>query len=150
MFTADSNDQVTSRTSQFYSNLMMCRLWCQPGNGMHSLRPATCNITDTAGNQVVFSYALARPDGFYSLLVLNTDSVAHSATVKFSDTTSHYFTGLTSRFWIDPSNYAWNSNGSNGTANPNGPIEAITSRTTSTTSYALPPHSMTVLRGRIQ
>ena len=150
MFTADANDQVIGRTSQFYSNVLLNRIWVQPGNGQHVMLHATSSIKDGAGNTMVYPYAVSRADGLYSVLLINIDSVPHAVSVSFTDTTTHSFSGLVSRYWLDATSYAWQTNGANGFASPNGPIEAIVSRTDGSSTYTLSPHSITVIRGKIK
>jgi len=150
MFTADQNDQAIGATAQYFSNLMMSQLWCLQGTSAHTVLPATSSIKDGSGNPLVYPYALARPGGDYSLMLVNVDSVAHPVQVKFTDSATHYFSGLGSRFWLTDSNYVWRPNGANGAATPAGPIQAIPVRNNKTTTYTLPPRSITVLTGKIQ
>ncbi len=150
MFTSDANDQVTGRTSQYYSNVMINRLWCLPGKGQHTVLPVNSSIKDGSGNIVVYPYAVLRPDGLFSVLLINADSTPHTVSLNFNDSTSHSFSGLTSRYWLNSSNYAWHANGINGYASPNGPIEAIASRSDSSTTYTLTAHSITIIRGKVK
>jgi len=149
MFTADANDQVTGYTSQYFSNVLMDQIWCQPGSGTHSLFPTTSTVKDSSGNPAVYAYGLARPDGLYSVLLANIDNVDHTFTVNFSDSANHGFTGLTSRYSLSKSNYVWNVNGANGYASPDGPITAIVSQGAPGQTYTIPARSVMVIRGRI-
>lgn len=149
MFTADANDQSTGSTSQYLSNLMMCDRWCVPGGGTHSVLPTTSSITNGSGQKVVFSYALARPDGRYSVMLVNGDSVSHRVQIQFLNRSRHAFSGIGSRFVVDSNNYVWHPNGANGYAKPNGPIAASMLFNNASSIYVLPPHSLTVLVGRV-
>ena len=150
MFTADANDQVTGYTSQYFSNVLMNQIWCQPGSNSHSLLPTTSTVKDSSGNTAVYAYGLSRPDGLYSVLIINIDSVEHSLSVQFTDSSNHGFTGLTSRYVLSSANYAWNVSGANGYASPDGPIQAIVTQGAAGQTYKVPAHSIMVIRGRIK
>jgi hypothetical protein len=149
MLASNDNDQVIAKTSQYFSSQMMNLEWCLPGNGTHSLLPATTTITDSAGNEIVLPYAVARPYGQYAVMLINTDSVSHNSTISFTDTKAHYFTGTVSQAQFSSKDYIWISEGANSIANPDGPYEKSSVKSGSTIAYTLPPHSLTVLRGTI-
>jgi len=149
MFTSDDNDQISGKTAQYFSSQILTQQWCEPGNGTHSVLPATTTIVDANGNPIVVPYVLSRPDGQYSVLLLNTDSVTHTVQVEFSNTSNHYFTGQVAQVQFSAKDYAWIPNGANGAANPAGPYEQSTVSGGSATTYSLPAHSITVLRGKI-
>ena len=150
MLASDDSDQVVCKTSEYFSSQMISQEWCLPGKGSHSVLPATSSITDSGGNVVVLPYAVYRPDGNYALMLVNTDSAAHSVTLSFTDTKAHYFTGTVAQAQFSSKDYVWVSNGLNSIANPDGPYEHATVASGSTALYALPAHSLTVLRGKIK
>ena len=128
----------------------MNQIWCQPGSNSHSLLPTTSTVKDSSGNTAVYAYGLSRPDGLYSVLIINIDSVEHSLSVQFTDSSNHGFTGLTSRYVLSSANYAWNVSGANGYASPDGPIQAIVTQGAAGQTYKVPAHSIMVIRGRIK
>ncbi len=150
MLLGNDADQILQETSQYYSSQMMGKLWCLPGDRPHTVVPATSGVTDTSGNPLVLPYALERPDGQYSLMLVNTDIAAHSVSVAFTNGTTHQYTGAVSVSQFSPKDYVWVSNLLSGYAKPDGPVEQTTVQATGTTLYSLPAHSITVLRGRVK
>jgi hypothetical protein len=47
--------------------------WVQHRSGVHRMFPSAVKITDRDGNSLVTSYALHRPDGNWSLMLVNRD-----------------------------------------------------------------------------
>jgi hypothetical protein len=98
----------------------------------------------------VLPYVVSRPDGQYSVLLVNTDAAAHTVSVAFSNTQTHYFVGTVAQSQFSAKDYVWISNGANSTPNPDGPIEHNTVTSGAQATYALPAHSITVLTGKIK
>ena len=73
MFTVDSNYQIQQYTSQFFASQLINLEWVQPGSGEHHLFSATSDIQDPAGHVLVTAYAVLRPDGEWSLMLVNKD-----------------------------------------------------------------------------
>lgn len=149
MLESNDSDQVIAKTSQYFSSQLMNLEWCLPGSGTHSMLPATTTLVDSTGVESVLPYAVARPDGQYSVMLINTDSVAHYTTISFKDTRLHAFTGSVTQSQLSPKNYDWLADGLSSTATPDGPYNKTSQVGGSTVFYSLPAHSLTVLRGKI-
>ena len=152
MFTTDRNWLIRQRTSQFFAAQMLTQEWVEPGDGEHRLFHAASDIEDSMGRTLVTAYAVQRPDGQWSLMVINKDyDNPHSVTIAFHDADSSmdsYFTGPVTRITFGKEQYRWHSAMRDGYADPDGPADKSTLRD-GTRSFVLPPASMTVLRGRI-
>jgi hypothetical protein len=118
---------------------------------MHHMVPSSADVKDKDGNVMVTSYAVHRPDGLWSLMLVNRDhDNAHTVKVAFQDSA----TKKTSRF-VGPVNwttfgsdqYVWKDDGANSHADPDGPP---TGKRVTAASFELPKASITVLRGKIQ
>src|SRR6201997_745706 len=57
MWTADANYEIGPPTSQFFASQLINLEWVQPGTGVHRVFPATADIQDTAGHELVTAYA---------------------------------------------------------------------------------------------
>jgi hypothetical protein len=94
-----------------------------------------------------------RPDGQWSLLVVNKDQEnAHTVTIAFDDAekkTSAMFAGPLSVTTFGKAQYAWHPNLNGGTADPDGPAAKSTVNVEPRTKFALPAASVTVLRGSV-
>jgi hypothetical protein len=153
MFTVDANYQIQQPTSQFFSSQMINLEWVQPGNGEHRVFPASTDIQDAAGHVLVTVYSVLRPDGQWSLMVVNKDQEnLHSVHIEFEDATAKkgsYFAGPVSMVTFGSEQYQWHSNVKGGTADPDGPAVRSTIDGGRNKEYRLPKASITVLRGKL-
>src|ERR1700687_5467144 len=111
------------------------------------------NPQGTWSDPVVTSYAVLRPDGQWSLLVVNKDQEnAHTVTIAFDDAekkTSAMFAGPLSVTTFGKAQYAWHPNLNGGTADSDGPAAKSSVNAEPRTKFALPAASVTVLRGSV-
>ncbi len=153
MFMVDRNYQIASRTSQYFAAQLLTQEWVQPVDAEHRLFAASSDLKDAQGHVLVTAYALLRPDGQWSLLLMNKDyDHPHPVQIVFHDGASNFdrfFTGSVTMVTFGKAQYQWHPAGRNGYADPDGP--AVTSRLNggADANYTLPPASITVLRGRI-
>jgi hypothetical protein len=154
MFSTDANLQIKQPLSQFFASQLINLEWLQPGDGVHKLFSAESDIRDTAGNKLVTAYAAARPDGTWSLMVINKDQEnAQTVRVSFADDSKHTrgeFSGAVSVNTFGKAQYVWHPDPTGGTADPDGPIAVSTVTATPGTSFTLPAASITVFRGSIK
>ncbi len=86
MFTVDANYQIRQPTAQFFASQLITQEWAQPGDGRHRVFPAASDVRDAAEHALVTAYALSRPDGQWSLLVVNKDQHnPHAVRIRFRD-----------------------------------------------------------------
>ena len=71
MFMVDKDYQITKRTSQFFAAQLLTQEWAEPGDAEHKLFAASSDVKDSDGHVLVTAYALLRPDGQWSLLLIN-------------------------------------------------------------------------------
>jgi hypothetical protein len=113
--------------------------------------PSSPDIKDSGGNALVTSYAVRRPDGNWSLMLVNRDeNNAHTIRVVFSG--SHReasFDGEVRLATFGSEQYVWINDGVNSHADPDGPVVARTLATNAQTTFVLPKASVTVLRGKV-
>ena len=151
MFTVDGNYQFLQPTSQFFASQLLTREWVQPGDGTHRLFPAASDVVDEAGHALVTAYAVQRPDGQWSLLVINKDQHnAHPVRIAFGDReggATRAFSGATSVITFGSGQYKWRPNGPEGRADPDGPPVRSTVAAGTDTVFDLPAASITVIRG---
>ena len=153
MWSADANYQIGQPLAQFFSSQLINLEWVQPGSGVHRVFPATGDIQDEAGHQLVTAYALERPDGQWSLMVVNRDQEnAHPVRIVFHDATANadrFFSGAVSVSTFGSAQYQWHPTEKGGFADPDGPVAKSTISANQSTSYELPKASITVLRGTL-
>lgn len=171
MFTVDNNYQIQQPLAQFFVAQMINTEWVEPGNKMHQVFPAKADLDDGAGHALVTAYALQRPDGETSLLVVNRDQeVAHKVRIRFRDDAARmesHFDGEVEATTFGRAQYLWHpaltvfmahpernfdssvQTEKDGHADPDGPPISAKLSGAKDTLYELPAASVTVLRGRI-
>jgi hypothetical protein len=154
MFNVDQNYNVSQDTAQFFAAQMLTQEWSDPVDKTHTVFPAASNITDGQGHVLVTAYSALRPDGQWSLLLVNKDQFSpHPVQVDFhnaQNNSDHYFNGDVTQISFGVDNYVWHPNGQNGYANPDGPATTSNQPGGKGAEYTLPTASITVLRGKVQ
>ncbi|MGH9445337.1 MAG: discoidin domain-containing protein [Terriglobia bacterium] len=154
MFTATAGDQVKQPTSQYFAARLINREWVKPGNEVHRLYRASCDAMDAAGHHLVTVYAVRRPDGPWSLLLVNRDQDnAHAVRVIFHDAQAGRdasFSGPVTMVTFGAGQYQWHAGRRNGHADPDGPLLTRTIAGAAGTLFWLPKASLTVLRGKVK
>ena len=75
LFTADENFQIKQETSQYFASRLINLEWVKPCNELHHTYRAACDLRNAAGHELVGSYAVERPDGQWSLMLINRDQL---------------------------------------------------------------------------
>ncbi len=153
MFVVDRDFNIKSYTANYFVAQLINKEWVQPVDKMHRMYRAESDVRDPYGNVLVTAYALERPDGQWSLMLVNKDrDRAHGVHVRFNDDQAHadrYFNGPVTRVTFGADEYQWHADGANGHADPDGPPATSTVEGREDTVYSLPRASVTVLRGKI-
>jgi hypothetical protein len=125
--------------------------WVQHRSGVHVMYPAKTDVKDGEGNVLVTSYAVRRPDGNWSLMLVNRDeNNAHPVRVVFQDGRNESsLSGETTFVTFGSEQYVWINDGPNSHADPDHPPVATTMKADGQTVFTLPQASITVLRGKI-
>jgi hypothetical protein len=151
-FVADEDLNIRQYASQYFASRLINLDWVEHGAGVHRLYPANADVTDDAGNTLVTAYAAARPDGEWSLLVINKDPTnAHAVRVQFADEKSQrHFDGKLSVTTFGAAEYVWHPAGAMSQALPDGPPAVSSPDARADTRFTLPRASITVLRGKLR
>ena len=152
-FVTDKDYNITGYTSLYFAAQMLNREWVQHHSGTHQMFPSSTSIKDDDGNALVTTYAVRRPDGNWSLLLVNRDeSNAHTVRVAFEnsvDKRKGFYSGPVSVTTFGSEQYAWKNDGTNSHADPDGPPVGIRLPSGPQTTFTLPKASITVLRGKV-
>lgn len=144
----DQDMKVKQRLSQFYASQLITQAWMQPGSGQHGIYPAASDIEDGTGRKLVTAYAARRPDGQWSLMIINKDQeAAYKLPVEFGK--GGHFTGTVSMTQWGRAQYQWHADPEGGHADPDNPPVGSSVSANAGTQFILPPASITVLRGSI-
>jgi hypothetical protein len=153
MFMVDDHYQIKQRTAQFFAAQMITQEWAQPGDAEHQQFLVTSDVKDAEGNVLVTAYALQRPDGQWSLMLINKDhDNAHSIRISFRSgeaAAAQIFAGPVTMVTFGKAQYQWHADRKRGHADPDNPPLRSTISADNSTQYELPAASLTVLRGKI-
>ena len=171
MFTVDASYQIQQNLSQYFAAQLINFEWVQPGGGEHRVFPAESDIDDGAGHTLITTYALERPDGEWSLMLVNRDQEnSHKVQIAFRDDSArktYFFGGTVAISTFGSQQYKWHPASTyfmahadkaaerevivntKGYADPDGPIVRTTQNAAPDTSYEVPPASIVVVRGKL-
>jgi F5/8 type C domain len=153
-FVADKNLKILQHTAQYFSSRVINLDWVQHGAGIHKLFPATADIKDQSGNNLVTAYAVQLPEHQWSILIVNKDpSNAHSLNIFFDKGSAARpleFSGPVTVTTFGAAQYVWHPLGLKSYADPDGPPATSTVTAAPGTRFLLPKASITVLRGQIE
>lgn len=170
MFSVDKNYNIEQPLSQFFASELINTEWIQPGAQENTIFPATSTISDGAGHMLVTAYADLRPDGQWSLMLVNRDQdVAHTVNIVFHDRNKGRtlgFSGDVLAITFGRQQYAWHpqtvspmSHPENpnepvivsgyGHADPDGPPARRELHVSPASGFEVPAASIMVLHGRL-
>jgi hypothetical protein len=153
-FVSNKDYDIKGYTSPYFAAHMINLEWAQHRSGIHHMFPSSTDIKDDQGNLLVTSYALHRPDGNWSIMLVNRDETnPHRVRVQFEDsssTTSVSFSGPVTLVTFGSEQYAWINVGPNSHADPDHAPVATVLQGGSNTVFTLPKASITVLRGKVE
>jgi len=152
-FVADENYTIKGYTSPYYAAHMINLEWVQHHSGIHRMFASSSDVKDGDGNELVTSYTVHRPDGMWSLMLVNRDeSNPHTIRVVLSDTKAKRdagFAGPVALTTFGSEQYVWINDGPNSHADPDGPPISRTLNADQQMTFTLPKASVTVLRGKV-
>ncbi len=144
------SDQL-DRLSGYYAAQLITKEWMQPTNETHEIFPVTIKQKKPASSPVVTVYAVRRPDKQWALLVINKHpNRGAQLNVQFDIPGAQQplsFVGQVELIQFSRQQYAWHADGPNGHPIRSLPPARFTQKASS--SYELPPYSLTVLRGKL-
>jgi hypothetical protein len=73
LFSMDDEGKIEHRFATYFAARLLTHQWVMPGDGAHEIYSASSDIKDGNGNQLLTAYALRRPDGLWSLMLINKD-----------------------------------------------------------------------------
>ena len=88
LFSMDENGNIKHRFATYFGARLLTQQWLKPGDETHELYSAKSDVRDLNENALVTAYAVHRPDGLWSVLLINKDPKRAFETELV--------------FWIDP------------------------------------------------
>jgi hypothetical protein len=153
MFMVDEHYRIQQKTSQFFAAQLITQEWAEPKDAEHRLYAATCEVKDSDGHLLVTGYPLERPDGQWSLMLINKDhDHPHRVRIVFHDADRNrdtFFLGPVAMITFGKAQYQWHAARKKGYADPDGPPATSELTGAENAQYNLPAASVTVVRGRL-
>jgi hypothetical protein len=152
-FVADDKLEIKHYTAQYFAGQLLNLDWVKHGAGTHHLFGAVADLQDEAKHNLITAYAVKRPDGEWSLLIINKDpSNAHEVRISFESeghATAARFTGPLRMATFGAGEYVWHPAGGASHADPAGPAKRSTVELKDGQTVKLPKASVTVLTGKV-
>ena len=148
LFEADAKGQALSPMPTFYESRMLTMDWAGGGEGADRAFGAKSDVVDAGGGLLVTAYPLQRPDGGWSILLINRDPrSSHAVRIALSNAVNS--TPLQGPFDIvqyGVAQYAWRANGELG--RPTRDLPPRRFRIAGAT-IDLPPYSLSVVKSPV-
>jgi hypothetical protein len=149
---ANEKLEIKQYTAQYFAGQLLNLEWVKHGGGTHQLYPAAVDLQDDAKHDLITAYAVKRPDGEWSLLIINKDPTnAHEVKIAFEDNgqeTAAKLSGPVNMVTFGAAEYVWHSSGVTSHADPDGPPKRSVVAWKAGQKVLLPRASITVLTGR--
>ncbi|HVP47589.1 MAG TPA: discoidin domain-containing protein [Bryobacteraceae bacterium] len=151
-FVSDRDYNIKGYMSFYWAAHMINLEWAAHRSGVHHMYPSSTGIQDSEGNLLVTSYAVHRPDGNWSLMLVNRDEAdAHPVRVVFENAGDRaFFSGPVTVVTFGSEQYIWKNDGPSSHPDPDGPPVAHVVTGGPDATFTLPKASITVLRGRVE
>jgi F5/8 type C domain len=152
-FVADEKLDIKQHTAQYFASQLLNLDWVKHGGGTHELYSAGSDVQDDARHELITAYPVKRPDGAWSLLIINKDpSNAHEVKIAFEKDGKELdagFTGKVEMVNFGAAEYVWHSSGPTSHADPDGPAKRSAVEWKVGQTVMLPKASVTVLTGKV-
>jgi len=152
-FVPDANLNIKAYTAQYFAGRLINLEWAQHRAGVHQMFAASCEAKDAGGNALITAYALHRPDGQWSLMLINKDhDRSHRVRVEFDQSAGRQssFAGPVTMVTFGREQYIWHENGRDSLPDPDGPPVSKQVQGGPNARFVLPEASVTVLRGNVE
>jgi hypothetical protein len=133
----------------YFAARLLSHQWAQQVNRPHRLYSSSSDIRDGLGRPIVTTYAVQRPDGTWSIMLVNKDQKRRYAVrIKFLGRNStRRFVGKVIVYQYSSEQYAWKAAGENGRPLRTERPWRFTLR--GDRPVTLPAFSLTVVQGRV-
>src|SRR5882672_7170796 len=152
LFSMNDDGSIGHRFATYFGARLLTQEWLLPGDGVHEIYPATSNVHNAEGKELITAYAAHRPDGLWSVLLINKDPKRAFQTNVIFRTPGRADEGFDGR--LEAFQYSGKQYRLGGPSGDPYPVRAeepehrvIESSRTKPAEISLPPYSLTVIRG---
>ncbi|MBV8638568.1 MAG: discoidin domain-containing protein [Candidatus Eremiobacteraeota bacterium] len=136
LFLTGDDFAIHGRGASFYAAQMLTREWLLPGNATQTIYPVTTSLGDSRA--VVTAYAAKRPNGTWSVLLVNKDFIDRPVRVVLGSRDARA-RGMAT---FGPKQYTWSARSASELPSPDSGISHVDP---AGDTYVLPARSLTVL-----
>ena len=151
LFSMDEDGDITHEFATYFGAQLLTQEWAMPDGSWHEIYPAVSNIRNQKREELVTAYALLRPDGLWSVLLINKDpATTQRVRLQFhneSARTTTTFNGRVDLYQFSGAQYQLNDDRENPFPIKAEPPEHRVIESAQTASFELPAYSLTVIRG---
>jgi hypothetical protein len=151
LFFRDDDGHIKERTATYWGARLLTQEWVEPVDKWHQVYPAVSTVQNKSGESLVNAYALLRPDGLWSLLLINKDpDRAYQVRVRFRNALTGNFSGFTGPadvIQFSRAQYQLNSDPNKPYPIKAEPPEHRVVDSSGSKKIVLPAYSLTVVRG---
>jgi hypothetical protein len=151
LFLMDEDGDIRQTFATYFGAQLMTQEWTMPSGGVHEIYPSVSNLRNKEGEQLVTAYAVHRPDGLWSLMLINKDpNQSYKVRVNFrneSNKRTSTFNGAVDVYQFSGAQYELNNDGDNPQPIKAEPPQHSVVESVKESSIELPAYSLTVIRG---
>lgn len=153
MFFRDDRGKIIQPTAAYWGARLLTQEWLKPGNEPHELYVAESDVRNGNRDQIVTAYAVRRPDGFWSVLLINRDASrtfdAKIVLKNIASGSAESFGGALDLYQFSGRQYQLSGTAKDPQPFKSQPPEHLSLQPSSSpASILLPPRSLTVVRGK--
>jgi len=151
LFESDDQRRILARTATYYGATMLTLEWVGNPTQPHRVYPVRVDLDTPHGPPPLTAYAVHRPDGLWSVLLVNKDPArARTIALRFAGLEPgavNLLEGPCDLYQFSRAQYRWHVNRVKGRPAYSIPPTHITWPVDAPPSVRLPPWSLTVIRG---
>lgn len=145
-YIVDRTYGVRAKGAAYYALTLLTQDWSESGDGAHGVYATATSLGDR--RPVVTAYAIERPDGTWSVLLINKDTIPRRVDVEFAAAAHRtHFAGTVSIATFGRAQYDWRGHGAQQLPHPDRGIQR--SQQPAASSLTIAAESLTVVRGAI-
>ncbi len=152
LFMGDDSGMITAQTATYYGARLMMTEWLQPSGGPHEIYACETKSNIEPGSQGVSAFAVKRPDGKWSIMLINKDpQITWQVGIRFKGrdgTVDTTLGGEADLYQFSARDYKWDAKLQRPTRSR--PPEHHRIEDAESGDLELAPYSLTVLRGSIK
>ncbi len=149
LFSMNDDGRIEYKFATYFASRLLTQEWLKPGDELHEMYAASSDAKDADQNDLVTGYAVKRPDGLWSLLLINKDP-KQSFNLNLSFQNNGKLAGPLDVYQYSERQYALGGSMKNPyPLRADDPSHTVLESAARLMDLNLPPYSLTVVRGAL-